>query len=346
MFVDQADIEVFAGNGGDGRVSFYRAKFNPKGGPDGGDGGDGGSVIAQADTNLNTLYEFRGRHHWRADHGKPGDANSRHGASGGDLIVRMPAGTVIRDAETGDLLGDLGPGDEAVVAIGGRGGLGNEHFKSSTNQAPRKATPGEPGQRRRLKLELRLIADVGLVGLPNAGKSTLLRSLTRADPKIADYPFTTLSPQLGICALDQSRRLVMADIPGLISGAADGHGLGHEFLRHIERTRVIVHLLDIAPADGSTPLENYTTIREELAAYSSTLAEKPEIIALSKADLLPGTDARDDAVRELRTTLQLGRNEDVLVISSAAGEGLSDLTETLWRLLEKKPGEGWASERA
>lgn len=342
MLVDQAEIEVFAGDGGDGRVSFYRAKFTPKGGPDGGDGGDGGDVIARADTNVNTLYEFRGRHHWRAERGEPGDNNSKTGASGDDLVIRMPAGTLIYDADTDELITDLGPGDDLVVAAGGRGGLGNEHFKNSVNQAPRQATPGAPGQRRRLRLELKLIADVGLVGLPNAGKSTLLRALTRANPKIADYPFTTLSPQLGIFALDTSRRLVIADIPGLISGAAEGHGLGHEFLRHVERTRVIVHLLDLVPADGSTPLENYETIRGELAAYSSVLAEKPEVIVLSKADLLPDQSARDDAVREIRTTLKLGRDDEVLVISSAAGEGLAELGETLWRVLEKKPSEGWS----
>lgn len=333
---------MLAGDGGDGRVSFYRAKFNPKGGPDGGDGGDGGSVIAAADQNINTLFEFRGKHHWRAEHGQPGDGNSRTGASGDDLTVRLPPGTLIYDADSEELLADLGPGDEAVVAVGGRGGLGNEHFKNSVNQAPRKSTPGETGQRRRLRLELKLIADVGLVGLPNAGKSTLLRAMTRANPKVADYPFTTLSPQLGICTIDQSRRLVLADIPGLIEGAAEGHGLGHEFLRHVERTRVIVHLLDIAPADGTTPLENYETIRGELAAYSSVLAEKPEVIVLSKSDLLSDTGARDDTIREIRTTLKLGRDDEVLVVSSAAGDGLSELSETLWRLLAKKPSEGWA----
>ncbi len=342
MFVDQAEIEVFAGDGGDGRVSFYRAKFNPKGGPDGGDGGNGGDVIARADPNINTLFEFRGKHHWRAERGGAGDAGSRTGASGNDLAVLMPPGTMIYDADTGELLADLGPGEEAVVAVGGRGGFGNEHFKNSINQAPRSATPGEPGQRRRLRLELKLIADIGLVGLPNAGKSTLLRAMTRANPKVGDYPFTTLGPQLGICTLDESRRLVIADIPGLIEGAAEGHGLGHEFLRHIERTRAIVHLLDLVPSDGSTPLKNYETIRKELAAYSSVLAEKPEVIVLSKADLLPDEHARAEAVREIRTTLKLGRNDEVLVVSAAAGEGVAALGEALWGLLAKKPKQGWA----
>lgn len=340
MFVDQAEIEVFAGNGGDGRVSFYRSKYQPKGGPDGGDGGDGGSIILRTDPNINTLYEFRGRHHWRAAHGEPGGSSSMHGASADDLVVLVPPGTLVYHGTSGDLIADLTDTTEVVVARGGRGGLGNEHFKSSVNQAPRKATPGGAGEALTLRLELKLIADIGLVGKPNAGKSTLLRAMTRANPKIADYPFTTLGPQLGICALDQSRRLVIADIPGLIEGAAEGHGLGHEFLRHIERTRVIVHLLDGAPTDGSTPLGNYEAIRAELAAYSSLLAEKPEIIAVSKADLL-SDDERSSLVRELRTELQLGRDEEVVVISSADRTGLSELGELLWATLEKRPEEGW-----
>ncbi|MGP1271937.1 MAG: GTPase ObgE [Phycisphaerales bacterium] len=342
MFVDQAVIEVYAGNGGDGRVSFHRSKYKPKGGPDGGDGGDGGNVLLRADENLNTLYEFRGRHHWRAAHGEPGGASSMHGASAEDLVVRVPPGTLVFDADTGELLADLTGVREFVAAKGGRGGLGNEHFKSSVNQAPRRATPGQEGEARTLRLELKLIADVGLVGKPNAGKSTLLRALTRANPKIAAYPFTTLSPQLGICSLDASRRLVMADIPGLIKGASEGHGLGHEFLRHIERTRVIVHLIEGAPEDGTAPLENYRAIRKELSAYSSALAEKPEVIAISKADLVPAEE-RTRLVRELRTELQLGRDEEVLVISSAAGEGLETLTELLWAMLAKRPAEGWRS---
>ncbi|MEM8756197.1 MAG: GTPase ObgE [Planctomycetota bacterium] len=340
MFVDRAEIFVSAGNGGDGRVSFYRAKYQPKGGPDGGDGGDGGSVLLVADPNINTLYEFRGKHHWRADHGKPGDSSSKHGASSGDLTILMPPGTLVYDADTDELLTDLGPGDTFIVAHGGRGGLGNEHFKSSTNQAPRQATPGEPGQKRTLRLELKLIADIGLVGKPNAGKSTLLSALTRANPKVADYPFTTLGPQLGICELDGARRLVLADIPGLIEGAAEGHGLGHEFLRHVERTRAIVHLLEAMPEDGSKPIDVYRTIREELAAYSPVLAEKPEVIVVSKADLVTD-EQRDEIVRDLRIGLQLGRDEEVLVISSAARQGLEALTEHLWGMLSKQPESGW-----
>jgi GTP-binding protein len=341
VFVDQAHIEVFAGDGGDGRISFYRAKYNPKGGPDGGDGGHGGSVIARADPSINTLFEFRGRHHWRADRGGHGDANSRHGATADDLIVRVPPGTLVYDAQTGQLLGDLGPGQELVLARGGRGGLGNEHFKSPTNQAPREATPGGPGEHRALRLELKLIADVGLVGMPNAGKSTLLRAMTRANPKVADYPFTTLSPQLGICQLDPARRIVIADIPGLVQGAADGHGLGHEFLRHVERTRVIVHLIEARPLDGSSPLDNYRAIRDELTTYSPRLAEKPEVIAISKADLVPDEAERSAMVRELRASLQLGREDEVLLLSSAAAEGVRELAETLWRLLAARPAEGW-----
>ncbi|MEM9167696.1 MAG: GTPase ObgE [Planctomycetota bacterium] len=341
MFVDQAVIEVQSGSGGDGRVSFRRMKYQPKGGPDGGDGGDGGSIVFRGDPNINTLYEFRSRHHWNAKPGDPGDSASKHGASADDLIVLVPPGTLVYDTDSSELLADIAAGADHVIARGGRGGLGNEHFKSSTNQAPRQATPGEPGQHLRLRLELKLIADIGLVGKPNAGKSTLLRALTRANPKVADYPFTTLGPQLGICEIDPARRLVIADIPGLIEGAADGQGLGHEFLRHIERTRVIVHLLDAVPADSSAPIENYRAIREELVAYSPMLAEKPELIVVSKADLLDGEQAVDVVVRSLRAGLQLGREDEVLVISSAARTGLAALTEHLWRLIEKQPAPGW-----
>lgn len=341
MFVDRATIHVKAGKGGDGHVSFYRAKYQPKGGPDGGDGGNGGSVVVEADPNVNTLLEFRGHHHWHAEAGEPGSYKQCHGASAEDLVLRVPPGTLIFDDETGELIKDLGPGQSFVVAKGGRGGFGNEHFKGPVNQTPRNATPGEPGEQRTIRLELKLIADVGLVGLPNAGKSTLLAALTRANPKIADYPFTTLSPQLGICLLDAARKVVIADIPGLIEGAADGHGLGHDFLRHIERTRVIAHLIEAEPSDGSSPVENYRTIRAELSAYSAVLAEKPEIIVISKADLVLEED-QDRLVREVRAGLQLGRSEEVVVISSAAGMGLEALRNLLWNTLSKSPEPGWA----
>ncbi len=343
MFVDEATIKVKAGKGGDGCVSFYRAKYQPKGGPDGGDGGNGGSVIAVADNNVNTLVEYRGHHHWSADNGEQGKSSSMHGASSDDVALRVPAGTLIYDDTTNELLCDLGPGETFVVAKGGKGGLGNEHFKSSTNQTPRKATPGEQGEQRTVRLQLKLIADVGLVGLPNAGKSTLLQAMTRANPKIADYPFTTLSPQLGIAELGGDRKLVIADIPGLIEGAAEGHGLGHDFLKHIERTRVISHLIEAEPTDGSSPLDNYNKIRAELAAYSPVLAEKPEVIVVSKADLVLEED-QQQLVREIRSKLQLGRNDEVLVISSATRQGLKELQEMLWSMLSKKPEPGWTED--
>jgi GTP-binding protein len=346
MFIDSAEITVHAGKGGDGFVSFRRAKGIPKGGPNGGDGGDGGSVVLEADDNINTLLDFRGRHDWRAEDGHPGEGSQCTGAGGDDKIVRLPPGTLVYDADAGDLLADLGRGDRAVIARGGRGGFGNEHFKSATNQTPDYATPGEPGEIRRLRLELKLIADVGLVGLPNAGKSTLLKTLTRAVPKIAAYPFTTLAPQLGIAELDAGRRLVLADIPGLIRGASEGAGLGHDFLRHIERTRIIAHLVDVAPMDGSSPAENYRAIRAELAAHSRALAEKPEVIVLTKLDLLPTKEERREAERDLKAALNLPHTQVVCSISSATGEGVPALLERLWEM-EKWPGgtvAKWQSE--
>ena len=343
MFVDRALIEVHAGDGGNGHVSFRTAKGLPKGGPDGGDGGDGGDVILRVDSGLNTLIDFRGVKHWRADHGEAGRKKQQHGANAEDMVIRVPPGTLVINDQTGETICDLGPDDEHVVARGGRGGFGNEHFKSSTNQAPRTATPGEPGEHFMIRLELKLIAEIGLVGLPNAGKSTLLKALTRADPKIADYPFTTLSPQLGIAQIDPARRLVLADIPGLIEGAAGGAGLGHHFLRHVERTRVLVHLLDIVPADESDPAENYRTIRNELQGYSSELAEKPELIVISKADLLADDAARQEAIDRLRSELRLDAKQDLLLISSASGQGLTGLLEHLWVLLHGPDEviEGW-----
>jgi len=343
MFIDRALIEVHAGDGGNGHVSFKRAKGLPKGGPDGGDGGNGGNIIFKTDDGLNTLIDFRGIKHWRADPGEAGRKKQQHGATADDLIVRVPPGTIVINDETGEVLADLGPGEEALIAHGGRGGFGNEHFKTSTNQAPRTASPGEPGDHFVIRLELKLIAEVGLVGLPNAGKSTLLKALTRADPKIADYPFTTLSPQLGIATLGPSRRIVLADIPGLIAGASQGAGLGHNFLRHIERTSVVVHMLDAEPADGSDPATNYTTIRHELLSYSSELAEKPELIVLSKADLLPDEEYRQAVIDKVRTDLRLGAGQEVLMISSASGEGLPELLDHLWGLLHapEETFEGW-----
>ncbi len=341
MFIDEAVIQVRAGDGGNGCVSFRREKYVPKGGPDGGNGGHGGHVIFVADDNVNTLLDFRGNPIWRAKPGEHGRGKQQSGLAGADLVIKVPPGTVIIDTDTDEILADLGPGDRAVIAKGGRGGWGNEHFKSSTNQAPKAADPGEPGEQRKVKLELKLIADVGLVGLPNAGKSTLLSALTSARPKIADYPFTTLVPQLGIAELDSKRRLVIADIPGLIEGASEGAGLGHEFLRHIERTRILVHLLDAAPIDGSNPADNYRMIRAELGNYSSLLAEKDEVIVLNKLDLLDEDEART-AVAKLRADLQLGREQDVLAISGATKLGTRELLEKVWSML-KPTVENWKS---
>jgi len=342
MFIDRARIRVHAGDGGDGCVSFRRARGIPKGGPDGGDGGDGGSVIIVADGNVNTLLDFRGRPDWTAERGAHGEGSQRHGANGADRVIRVPEGTLIYDDETGTLVADLTPGERLVAARGGRGGFGNEHFKSSTNQTPRRASPGEPGEERSLRLELKLIADVGLVGLPNAGKSTLLRHLTHATPKVADYPFTTLSPQLGIAELDPARRLVLADIPGLIEGASDGAGLGHDFLRHIERTRVLLHLVDAAPMDGSDPVANYEMIRSELSHYGEALATKPEVVALNKMDLVPDAEARAELERAVRA--HVGRDSTVWLISGATGDGTKALLSRLWSMIhgsETSATHGW-----
>jgi GTP-binding protein len=336
MFVDQAEITVHGGNGGNGCVSFRREKYIPKGGPAGGDGGRGGDVVLVADPNVNTLLDFQGKPRWAAQNGEPGRGKQQYGLAGKDLRIPVPPGTLAYDKSTGELIVDMAtPGMEFVIAKGGKGGFGNEHYKSPTNQAPKEAQPGEPGESRHLRLELKLIADVGIVGLPNAGKSTLLSVVTDARPKIADYPFTTLSPQLGIAQLDPMRRLVLADIPGLIEGAASGAGLGHDFLRHIERTRVLVHLVDIAPPDGTEPADNYRLIREELARHSATLAEKPEVIALSKADLLEPAEVQARAAA-FRRALRLGHAEPVLVISGATRQGTRDLLDALWTMLRPK----------
>ncbi|HYE01630.1 MAG TPA: GTPase ObgE [Phycisphaerales bacterium] len=336
MFIDQAIIKVRAGSGGPGVVSFRREKYVPKGGPDGGDGGRGGDVVLRADDNVSTLLDFRHAHEWSAPSGEPGKGKQMHGADGPSRTILVPPGTLVYDQDTGALLHDLSaPGQSVVIAKGGRGGWGNEHFKRSTNQAPKTATPGEPGEERHLRLELKLIADVGLVGMPNAGKSTLLAAVTDATPKIADYPFTTLSAQLGIAALDAQRRLVLADIPGLIRGASKGAGLGLDFLRHIERTRILVHLLDAAPPDGSAPADNYRAIRAELEAHSAALAERRELIVLNKIDLLDDPE-RERARRDLLRDLGIDRPQDVLLLSGATGTGTRQLLERLWTELNPK----------
>ncbi len=327
MFIDQAEIFVKAGDGGHGSVSFRREKYIPKGGPDGGDGGDGGSVFIQAAEGIDTLLDFTGRHHWNAERGGDGSGKNRTGKKGDDLTITVPAGTLIHDVEHDLTLKDLTEAGQTVcVAKGGRGGRGNARFATSTNQTPREAEPGKPGEARQLRLELKLIADIGLVGLPNAGKSTLISRISAARPKIAPYPFTTLQPNLGIVELSDYRRFVVADIPGLIEGSHKGQGLGHDFLRHIERTRVIAHLVDVSSLDGTDPLENYATIRRELELHSPLLAEKPEIVIASKMDL----DPEHEYLKAFQDLLQ----KDVLAISSVSGYGIAELKEKLWTMTQ------------
>ncbi len=324
MFVDEAKIYTKAGDGGNGCLSFRREKYVPKGGPDGGDGGRGGHVYLQAVENLDTLIDFAGRHHWRARNGRDGEGSNRHGANGDDLIIAIPPGTLVYDTGLDLLLKDLNKaGMKVCLCRGGRGGKGNKAFATPINQAPRTTTPGKRGQERNIRLELKLIADVGLVGMPNAGKSTLISRCSAARPKIADYPFTTLEPVLGIVELTDFRRFVMADIPGLIEGAHNGAGLGSEFLKHIERTTIIAHILDIMPTDGSGPAENYYRIRNELAQYSRALAAKPEIIIANKIDLDPDGKIVKDLGKKLKKTVH--------AISAVSGAGIRELTELLWK---------------
>ena len=324
MFIDQAKIWVKAGDGGHGCVSLRHEKFIPKGGPDGGDGGRGGNVYFQAVENLDTLLDFAGKHHWQAQNGQPGSGNNKHGASGDDLIIRVPPGTLIYDTDLNLLLKDLNEVDLKVrVCLGGRGGKGNKAFATAIHQTPRYAEPGKKGQERNIKLELKLIADVGLVGLPNAGKSTLISRCSAARPKIADYPFTTLEPVLGIVELSDYRRFVMADIPGLIEGASKGAGLGHDFLKHIERTKILAHIIDLMPLDGSDPAENYKTIRSELDKHSHILTQKPEVIIANKTDL----DPEGKALKNLEDKLGV----PVHPISAVTGQGTKELAELLWQ---------------
>ncbi len=328
MFIDQAQIWVKAGDGGHGCVSFRRERFIPKGGPDGGDGGKGGDVYFQAIENLDTLLDFAGKHHWQARNGQPGSGSNRSGASGEDLIIKVPQGTLLYDTDLDLLLKDLSEvGLKVRVCRGGNGGKGNKAFATSTHQAPRYAEPGKPGQERNMRLELKLIADVGLVGMPNAGKSTLISRCSAARPKIADYPFTTIEPVLGIVELCDYRRFVMADIPGLIEGAHAGAGLGHDFLKHIERTKILVHILDIMPTDGSDPAQNYRTIRSELEQYSKALAAKTEVIVANKIDL----DPNGETVAHLKEKL----SREVYPISAVTGQGIRELCERLWQKVKE-----------
>jgi GTP-binding protein len=320
MFVDEARITVSGGDGGNGCVSFRREKFVPRGGPDGGDGGDGGSVMLVADPDINTLLPFRYQSIFRAERGRHGEGSQRTGRSGADLEVHVPVGTLVTDSESGVLLGDIAhPDDRIPIAKGGRGGRGNARFASSTNRAPRRHDPGGEGEARVLRLELKLLADVGLVGLPNAGKSTFLSRVSAARPKIADYPFTTLAPSLGVARVDDDRTLVIADIPGLIEGAHDGSGLGDRFLRHIERCRVLLHLVDPS-APGTTFAQSVATIDRELAMYSPKLAAKPQILVLTKKDALQDDELLKQAEREARR-----QRRPLFVISAVTGEGLRPL---------------------
>ena len=329
MFVDRVQIEAQAGSGGNGCVSFRREKFVPRGGPDGGDGGDGGSVVILAQAGVDSLSALAHQKHWKAGKGRPGEGGNRHGRSSDDLVIRVPPGTVVVDEDGSFVLKDLTKADEQIVACrGGRGGKGNSRFKSSVNRAPREATPGGPGERRRLTLELKVIADVGLIGLPNAGKSTLLARLSQARPEIADYPFTTKYPNLGIVRIDMDRSLVMADIPGLIEGAHAGVGLGHEFLRHIQRAGILVHLVEPMPSDGSDPVENYHAIMDELGQYDESLLARPQIVVTSKCEL-PGS-------AEVRDRLAMENGGLVLAISAVTGEGLNALVGRLVGMLDEQ----------
>ncbi|RTZ95733.1 MAG: GTPase ObgE [Deltaproteobacteria bacterium] len=317
-FVDSAKITVSSGAGGRGCVSFRREKFIPRGGPDGGDGGQGGSIIIATNLRKRTLYHLRHKSHFQAKNGAPGQGSQKTGRNGADLVIEVPPGTMVIDGETGDLIKDLVEEERFVIARGGRGGRGNTRFKTSTNRAPRMAQPGEPGQTLSIRLELKLLADVGLIGLPNAGKSTLISAISSARPKIGDYPFTTLYPNLGVVYPPHGEPYVVADIPGLIKGAHSGAGLGHQFLRHIERTQILVHLVDATMIDVEDPLAGYRTIDHEMAQYSETLARKTQIVILNKMDL-------PEAIAGAESFKSTPDAPDTLEISAATGEGIPAL---------------------
>ncbi len=333
-FVDEATIRVHAGNGGHGFLSFRREKYVEKGGPDGGDGGDGGSVYLLADESMNTLADFRVARKFRAESGQGGAGRNMTGRSGKDLDVRVPCGTVVYDVDTGELIADLTePGQRQMVAEGGRGGLGNTRFKSSVNRAPRRTTKGTPGEARHLSLELKVLADVGLLGMPNAGKSTLISAMSQAKPRIADYPFTTLHPNLGVVRVGRLQSFVMADIPGLIEGASEGAGLGIRFLRHLQRTRLLLHVVDIAPIDPDvSPAEEVKAIAAELSNYSAELAASPRWLIINKIDLLDD-QARHAARAELLAALKW--DGPVFEVSAATGEGTEALGQAVMRALEE-----------
>lgn len=337
-FIDEAVIQVIAGKGGDGSASFRREKFIPRGGPDGGDGGHGGSIFAIADRNINTLVDYRFARMHRAKKGENGRGADRYGKGAEDIVLRMPVGTVITNITTGEIVADLKQHQQkTLLAKGGAGGIGNLHFKSSTNRAPRQFTFGEPGQEFDLKLELKVLADVGLLGMPNAGKSTLIRAVSAARPKVADYPFTTLHPNLGMVRVDQNRSFVMADIPGLIEGAAEGAGLGHRFLKHLARTRLLLHLVDVAPLDENIdPVREAKAIVKELRKYDESLYQKPRWLVLNKTDMLPA-DEREKICKKLIRSL--GWKGKSFIISALTGEGCKELTYAIMEHLEQESRE-------
>lgn len=333
-FIDEAIIQVLAGKGGDGVASFRREKFIPRGGPDGGDGGRGGSVFAIADRNINTLIDYRFARIHRAKNGQNGQGSDRYGKSAEDIVLRVPVGTLIKDSNTGETVADLVHDQQKVVlAKGGEGGIGNLHFKSSTNRAPRQFTYGEPGQEFELKLELKVLADVGLLGMPNAGKSTLIRAVSAARPKVADYPFTTLQPNLGMVRIDQNRSFVMADIPGLIEGAAEGIGLGHHFLKHLSRTRLLLHVIDMMPLNEDTDLVHEAhALVKELQKYDESLYQKPRWLVLNKTDMMPA-EKRSELCSQF--VEKLGWEDKYFIISALTGEGCKPLTYAIMDYLEQ-----------
>ncbi len=337
MFVDRAKIYVRSGKGGDGHVSFRRELYVPNGGPDGGDGGDGGDVIFVVDKGQSTLSDFKNIRKYKAGDGEEGGKRKCHGKNGNDMIIKVPQGTVIKDFETGKVIVDMADREEPFTLLkGGRGGKGNQHFATSTMQAPRYAQPGEAAIEKTLSLELKMIADVGLVGFPSVGKSTLLSKVSNAKPKIADYHFTTLSPNLGVVSLGEGRSFVMADIPGIIEGAAEGVGLGLDFLRHIERTRVLLHIVDAASVEGRDPIEDIKAINAELGTYSKQLLERPVIIVANKLDVLP-PEEREEAVRRIREAM--GESVKIMPISAATGEGVKELLNEAYNMLQTAPDD-------
>jgi len=338
-FIDEAKIQVHAGDGGNGAASFRREKYIPRGGPDGGDGGRGGNIYALADRNINTLVDYRFARTHRAQRGGNGQGSDCYGKGGEDLVLRVPVGTVITDINSNEIIADLArDGEQALIAKGGKGGLGNLHFKSSTNRAPRQFTHGELGEERELRMELKVLADVGLLGMPNAGKSTFIRAVSAAKPKVADYPFTTLHPNLGVVRVEHDKSFVIADIPGLIEGAAEGAGLGHQFLRHLARTRLLLHLVDIAPCDESTsPVAEARAIVNELKKYDESLYNKPRWLLLNKMDMMPA-DEREQ--RRQQFLKDFGWDGKCFIISALTSEGCKEVTYAIMEFLDQnRPAE-------